>query len=127
FFFFYYFLMHLRVEEQILFPAIKELNKMKNDTEKNSRPAFSSVLKSIPVLQKEHLASAKDLESFRSLTNGYTLPADACETQRYLFRKMREFEDDLFMHVHLENNILFPKGLALTEKLTQKENRMDKW
>ena len=47
FFFFDDFLMHLRVEEQILFPAIKELNKMKNDTEKNSRPAFSSVLKSM--------------------------------------------------------------------------------
>lgn len=126
FFFFDDFLVHLRIEEQILFPAIKELNRMKNDTEKNCPPAFSSVLKSIPILQKEHLASAKDLESFRRLTNGYMLPADAGETQRYLFRKMKEFEDDLFMHVHLENNILFPRGLALAGKLTQKENKMDK-
>lgn len=121
FFFFDDFLVHLKVEEQILFPAIKELNRMKKDTGKNCPPAFGPVLKSIPILQKEHLASAKDLESFRSLTNGYTLPADAGETQRHLFRKMKEFEDDLFMHVHLENNILFPRGLALAEKLSQKE------
>lgn len=125
FFFFDDFLVHLRVEEQILFPAIKELSRIKNDTGKNCRPALSSVLKSIPILQKEHLASAKDLESFRSLTYGYMLPADAGEAQKNLFRKMKEFEDDLFMHVHLENNILFPKALALTNKFTRKENKMD--
>ena len=125
FFFFDDFLVHLRIEEQILFPAIKELNKIKEYTVKDSRPAFSSVLKSITVLQKEHLASAKDLEKFRSLTNGYIPPADACETHKYLFGKMKEFEDDLFMHVHLENNILFPKGLALIDRFTKKEPKMD--
>lgn len=50
---------------------------------------------------------------FGRLTHDYVLPADACNSYTYLFGKMKEFEDDLFQHIHLENNILFPKALQL--------------
>lgn len=125
FLFFDDFLIHLKVEEQILFPVIKQLTKMKNYTGKNNLTAFSSIKKTIQILQKEHLASAKDLKAFRKLTNEYMTPPDACGAHKLLIEKMKEFENDLFMHVHLENNILFPKTMVLSDKFTEKETKIE--
>ncbi|HEU4608475.1 MAG TPA: hemerythrin domain-containing protein, partial [Chitinophagaceae bacterium] len=61
--------------------------------------------------------SGEDLEFLRKLTQNYSLPEDACNSYRYLFDKMKEFENDLFTHIHLENNILFPKAIAIEEEL----------
>ncbi len=63
----------------------------------------------------EHEVSGEDLKFFRKLTNEYSLPTDACNSYAYLFDKMKEFESDLLLHIHLENNILFPKALALEQ------------
>lgn len=70
------------------------------------------------MMKKEHLATGKELKLFRNLTRDYLLPADAGHSHKYLFEKMKEFENDLFLHVQRENNILFPKAIALDERIT---------
>ena len=72
------------------------------------------------MMQKEHEIAGEDLGFFRKLTNNYTLPEDACNSYNYLFEKMKEFEDDLQRHIHLENNILFPKAIKLEEEQSKK-------
>jgi len=56
------------------------------------------------------------MEDIRELSNNYQLPADACNSYTLLFRLLEEFENDLHIHIHLENNILFPKALELEQK-----------
>lgn len=108
---------HAMKEENILFPAIKEgVAKKKNPSAATSTaPGF--IKQPIQMMQKEHEISGEDLTYFRRLTNDYALPADACNSYTYLFHKLKEFEDDLHQHIHLENNILFPKALELDQEL----------
>ncbi len=104
---------HMAKEEQILFPAIKEAVAIKRGGASQGNTQTISVKQPIQMMQKEHEISGEDLTYFRKLTNDYELPEDACNSYSYLFSKMQEFEDDLHQHIHLENNILFPKALEL--------------
>lgn len=101
---------HMAKEENVLFPAIKQVV-----VSKRSGQDISAINLQAPVnaMMKEHEISGEDLRFFRKLTNDYQLPEDACNSYNYLFEKMKEFENDLFQHIHLENNILFPKALKL--------------
>jgi len=102
-------LSHIDKEETVLFPAIKSLV-----SNQNSETADHASIKSIiDNMHVEHDHAGDDLKYLRKLTKGYTLPPDACNSYNYLFEKLKEFEDDLFKHIHLENNILFPKVVAL--------------
>jgi len=103
---------HMKKEEQILFPNIKQLIKKKTQSEKGMYSTFGLIEESVRRMQKVHQAIGKDLKLFHELTNDYMIPVDACGSYKYLFEKLKEFEDDLLMHLHLENNILFPKALA---------------
>ncbi|TCK83031.1 iron-sulfur cluster repair di-iron protein [Albibacterium bauzanense] len=105
-------LSHIEKEEKVLFPAIKSLVLNQNDSSA-SQASIKSIIDNMHV---EHDHAGDDLKYLRKLTNGYTLPADACNSYNYLFEKLKEFEDDLFKHIHLENNILFPKVVALETK-----------
>lgn len=106
---------HMAKEEQILFPAIKEAVAAKR--ENTMSRAGISVKQPVMMMQREHAISGEDLTYFRKLTNNYTLPENACNSYTYLFEKMKEFENDLHQHIHLENNILFPRALALEEEI----------
>ena len=99
-------------EEQILFPKIKHLVKNRSHSGKSRYTTFGLIKEGISLIRKEHQASIKDIKLLHELTNDYTLPEDACNSYKCLFEKMKEFEDDLLIHVHLENNILFPKALV---------------
>ena len=103
---------HMKKEEQILFPNIKQLIKKKSQSEKGIYSTFGLIEESVRRMQKAHQAIGKDLKVFRELTNDYMLPENVCGSYKYLFEKLKEFEDDLLLHFHLENNILFPKALA---------------
>lgn len=70
-------------------------------------------------MKMEHQAAGKDMWLFHELTNDYVLPEDACSSYKQLFEKMKEFEDDFLLHVHLENNILFLKAIAVDEELDE--------
>jgi regulator of cell morphogenesis and NO signaling len=107
---------HILKEEKLIFPAIKEALARKNG-QALANPQFEKgfLKTSIQLMQKEHEISNEDLTFFRKLTADYQLPDDACNSYRYLFEKMQEFESDLQTHIHLENNILFPKALKLED------------
>lgn len=97
---------HIEKEEQILFPLIKQL-------EQNGASSVSDVDTPIERMEAEHEDAGEELRTLRQLTKDYALPIDACNSYTYLFQKLEEFEADLFQHIHLENNILFPKAIAL--------------
>ena len=100
---------HIRKEQQAIFPLIKQL--VNSGLGEALEP---TVLKqSALLLEKEHSIFAEDLQYFRKLTNDYQLPEDACNSYAYLYHKLQELENDLQQCLHLENNILFPKAVAL--------------
>lgn len=109
--------MHMMKEENILFPYIKEMAGAKKSGTSLPASHFASVANPIQVMEMEHETVGEDLSEIRELTNDFELPADACASYTVLFQKLQEFESDLFQHVHLENNILFPKALDLEKEL----------
>lgn len=98
---------HLRNEEDVLFPAIKEV--LRND----SPEARLTIQSEINRMLGEHDFAGGSLDYINSITHDYELPEDACNTYQVAFNLLKQFEDDLHIHVHLENNILFPKALKL--------------
>jgi regulator of cell morphogenesis and NO signaling len=93
---------HMRKEEMILFPFV----------ERGGPAPFGSVANPIRVMEHEHDSAGQALAEMRRVTDGFTLPEGACNTFRALYAGLEELERDLHMHIHLENNILFPKALA---------------
>ncbi|MCJ8163305.1 iron-sulfur cluster repair di-iron protein [Pontibacter sp. E15-1] len=112
---------HMPKEERVLFPYIKQLDEAKKQGILLDEPAFGTIQNPINMMEMEHEQAGKELEAIREKTNNYTLPPDACATYTVAFKKLQEFEEDLHRHIHLENNILFPKALEL-EKETLKSN-----
>ncbi|NUQ24283.1 MAG: iron-sulfur cluster repair di-iron protein [Saprospiraceae bacterium] len=104
---------HMMKEERILFPYIKTLVAAKNSGQPNQPSPFGSVQNPVNMMEMEHEMVGQNLEEIRTITNNYTLPEDACASYSLLYRMLDEFEDDLHLHIHLENNILFPKAVEL--------------
>lgn len=100
---------HVKDEESFVFPAIKKLISSGKPNIENGE-SLDELIKRMHV---EHDHAGEDLRYIRKITDDYALPQDACNSYMYLFEKLKEFEDDLFRHIHLENNILFPKSVAL--------------
>lgn len=100
---------HFSCEEEMLFPYIARLGG-------NERPAlppvFDSVEQPVTRMMKEHDKTGDEFRQLREITNNYQPPADACTTYRALYRALEDLEQDLHRHIHLENNILFPRALA---------------
>ncbi|MBS1640343.1 MAG: iron-sulfur cluster repair di-iron protein [Bacteroidetes bacterium] len=108
---------HLVKEEKILFPYIKQIAAAKNGTKNLDTNPFGSVQHPINMMEMEHEIAGNAMDEIRHITNNYTLPEDACASYSLLYRMLDEFEDDLHIHIHLENNILFPKAAALEKEL----------
>ncbi|HCS20261.1 MAG TPA: iron-sulfur cluster repair di-iron protein [Bacteroidetes bacterium] len=107
---------HMAKEEKVLFPFIKNL--VNHGINPGSAPFFGSVQSPVAMMEEEHEFVGVRMEKIRSLSKDYALPSDACASYTLLFNMLKEFEEDLHLHIHLENNILFPKALAL-EKVLQ--------
>lgn len=103
---------HMQKEETILFPAIKELAR---GAENESKTCFGTVRNPISMMEHEHDIAGDLMKSIHTLTDGYTLPKGACATYTVVYKTLNEFESDLFEHIHLENNILFPRAIKLEE------------
>jgi regulator of cell morphogenesis and NO signaling len=101
-------LQHLKNEEEVLFPAIKEV------VNTNSETAKKTIISEIARMEGEHEFAGGAMDEINKITKGYLVPADGCSTYRVAFKLLEQFEDDLHTHVHLENNILYPKALNLT-------------
>jgi regulator of cell morphogenesis and NO signaling len=104
---------HMAKEEQVLFPYIVELANAAANGEGVSTPPFGSIEFPIRMMEMEHESAGDIMSRIREITDGYTPPADGCTTYRVCFQELQSFEEDLHAHVHLENNILFPKARAL--------------
>jgi regulator of cell morphogenesis and NO signaling len=100
---------HLLKEERILFPYIAELVVAGGSAES----PFGSVENPIRMMEREHDAAGRSMARIRALLHDYAAPDDACATYRLCLEELRAFEADLHTHVHLENNILFPRTRLL--------------
>jgi len=107
---------HMPKEERVLFPYIKQLEEAKKSGVKLEPAGFGSIQNPINMMEMEHESAGQNMEAIRNLTNDYEVPADACTTYRLMLDKLQEFESDLFQHIHLENNILFPKAIKLEKE-----------
>lgn len=107
---------HMKKEELVLFPFIR---KMVNaaPAETILQPYFGSVENPIEMMKHDHDAEGERFRKISLLSDGYTPPEDACGTYRVTYALLQEFEADLHLHIHLENNILFPKAIALEKQL----------
>ncbi|MCO4293941.1 iron-sulfur cluster repair di-iron protein [Solitalea sp. MAHUQ-68] len=113
--------MHLMKEERVLFPYIQQLGKLKRENKQAGTPTFGTVKNPVNMMEMEHDSAGELMQAISKLSNNYTPPADACTTYRVLYAKLKEFEDDLHNHIHLENNILFPKAIELEAELMGKD------
>jgi regulator of cell morphogenesis and NO signaling len=95
----------MKKEETILFPYANQIGKGTMQDDQN----FDSIESPMKVMMEEHENEGDRFREIRSLTDDYTPPVDGCTTYRVAFALLEEFEDDLHKHIHLENNILFPK------------------
>lgn len=107
---------HLNKEEWILFPAICAYVQAEKSGLPLPRAPFGSVANPIQLMEAEHVEAGEALESIRKITDNYTAPDYACVTYRALISGLKELEQDLHLHIHLENNILFPRVLDLEAK-----------
>lgn len=114
-------LAHISKQETGVFPAIRDAAQQ-NNAVSVQHSEHDVINRSVTVLQKEHFIMAEDLAYIRKLTNGYQLPENACNSYTYLYQKLEEMETDLKQYMHIENNILFPKAVAL-EKEIEHENK----
>jgi len=114
--------MHMMKEERILFPQIKQMVLTKNANSEFFLPAFGTIQNPIRMMEHEHTSAGDALYQIRDLSNNYSHPDDACNTFKALYSELKEFEEDLHKHIHLENNILFPKSIALEAELLGHKN-----
>lgn len=109
---------HLMKEEHVLFPYIAELLEWASSKDEQPRSSpFGSVGNPIRMMEREHEEVGKEMRLIRELTSDFTPPEDGCTTYRVCFSELLRFEQDLHRHVHLENNVLFPKVLTLEEQV----------
>ena len=111
-------IMHMQKEEQILFPYIDALEKANNAHGSVEPPFFQTVRNPIQAMMKEHDGAGELVKQIRKASSEYTAPADACTSYKALYQDLREFEADLHQHVHLENNILFPRAVEMEAAAT---------
>jgi regulator of cell morphogenesis and NO signaling len=108
-------LQHLSKEEMMLFPYITNLERNLASCGPRSLGCFGSVRNPIRVMITEHEAAGEALAQIRELSQDFTPPEGACPTYRGFYSALAEFERDLHRHVHLENNILFPRAIEMDE------------
>ncbi|MGE5323565.1 MAG: iron-sulfur cluster repair di-iron protein [Actinomycetota bacterium] len=106
---------HMMKEEMVLFPYVTSLEQACDTGRPVPRSAFGSIANPVQMMEMEHESAGNALKTLRSLTGDYTPPADACFSYNTLFTALNEFEADLHQHIHLENNILFPRAIAMEE------------
>lgn len=104
---------HMMKEEHILFPYLAAMEKAVAEKRAVPPAMFGSVENPIRTMMKEHDNAGEALRALREASHGYVAPEDACVSYRELYRSLAEFETDMHTHVHLENNILFPRALEM--------------
>lgn len=107
--------MHMQKEELLLFPYVKQMEQAKKENKDLPSPSFGTVANPISAMMAEHENEGERYERISKLTNHYQIPEDGCTTYEVTLKQLADFEKDLHRHIHLENNILFPKAKILEE------------
>jgi regulator of cell morphogenesis and NO signaling len=107
---------HLMKEEQMLFPYIALMEESSLAGEPAPPAVFGTVVNPVRMMMQEHDGAGEALRALRSVTSDYTVPEDACISYRTLYEALDGYEADLHQHIHLENNILFPRAVAMEGK-----------
>ena len=110
---------HMKKEELILFPFIRKMINAKQSNSHLQTPHFGSVNHPIDLMKEEHSTEGERFRIISELSNNYTPPEDACTTYNVTYALLSEFEQDLHKHIHLENNILFPKAIQMESEMKQ--------
>jgi regulator of cell morphogenesis and NO signaling len=105
---------HMKKEEDILFPFVKQMEAASESGEILERPELATVINE---MLNEHENEGQRFARIQEITNDFQFPNDACNTYKVAFHKLKEFQNDLHLHIHLENNILFPKAAKLEKEL----------
>lgn len=108
---------HMKKEELVLFPFVRKMVKAQLSGSPVETPQFGTVKNPIQTMMAEHDNEGERFRQIEALSNGYAPPEDACNTYRVTLALLKEFEDDLHLHIHLENNILFPKAAEMEKAL----------
>ena len=109
---------HMKKEELILFPFVKRMVDAKLENSGIQSPQFGTVENPITAMMQEHDNEGERFRQIAEITNNYTSPADGCNTYQVTFAMLKEFEQDLHLHIHLENNILFPGAIKLEQQFS---------
>lgn len=104
---------HCAKEEVVLFPYVAKMERALAEHTAKPRGCFSTVASPIAMMTQEHDAAGALLGEIRALSGDFTLPVGACPTFHAFYNGLQEFERDLHQHIHLENNVLFPRALAM--------------
>jgi regulator of cell morphogenesis and NO signaling len=108
-------LQHIQKEEAVLFPGIKKVEEYYNSN--GNKDEIKNILVPIMVMESEHAEAGALMEKLKTITNNYTPAQNACTTHRITLMELKEFEENLHQHVHLENNILFPKAIEMYNQI----------
>ena len=109
---------HLAKEEAVLFPYIVRLEQSISSGTPKPHSCFGTVSNPIAMMTQEHDAAGTLLAEIRRLSGNFTTPPDACPTFHAFYDGLREFEQDLHQHIHLENNIYFPRAIELEKSVS---------
>ena len=107
---------HLAKEEVVLFPYITKLERSKLEGTSKPHGCFGTVANPIAMMTQEHDAAGTLMADIRELSSDYTPPVGACPTFHAFYTGLHEFEQDLHQHIHLENNILFPRAIQMDQE-----------
>ena len=117
---------HMQKEEKLLFPYIKKMDKIFYDKAEYEIPPFGSILNLIRVIEKEHILAGKSLIKIGKICRGSKAGTVVHGSKKILNDYLSEFDTDFHFHVHLENNILFPKAISLEKKLKKTTKNLNK-
>ena len=104
---------HMMKEEVVLFPYIERMEEARTEGQPILPAPFVTVQNPVSIMIHEHDSAGDLLRSLRAMTNGYNPPPEACLSYKTLYSALEEFERDLHQHIHLENNILFPRAIEM--------------
>ena len=107
---------HMKKEETVLFPYVRQMADSGNRKEQVAGASFGSVRNPIQMMMQEHDTEGERFRKISELSSNYTPPDDACTTYKVAYSMLKDFEKDLHMHIHLENNILFPEAIEMEKQ-----------
>jgi len=109
--------LHMQKEEMVLFPRVKEVESFYHFKQKKELNS-TYISGPVGVMENEHDEAGEIMYRIRQLTNNYEIPEGACTTFQVVLAELKEFEEDLHRHVHLENNILFPLAQKMINEIS---------